>query len=143
MKRSSSASTKTMRKLLGAVTKGNVDELTRLVKSGDADINVSDQFGWTPVHYAAYKGDIRILKILIEAGADCGAQTSKMNAGIKPGSCAMDVSQEFGHEECQAILSDWKPAAKDAHSSGNRMSMAIVVVIMCCLCIGVLIYAKQ
>lgn len=49
----------------------NVASLTFLDR---ADVNVSDQFLWTPLHHAAHMGQRDIVELLIEAGASINAQ---------------------------------------------------------------------
>lgn len=39
-----------------------------------ADVNVCDQFFWTPLHHAAHAGQVELLELLVEAGATVDAQ---------------------------------------------------------------------
>ncbi|XP_035534997.1 ankyrin repeat and EF-hand domain-containing protein 1-like [Morone saxatilis] len=41
---------------------------------GRADVNVCDQFFWTPLHHAAHAGQVELIELLVEAGAIIDAQ---------------------------------------------------------------------
>lgn len=38
-------------------------------------MNAYDQFGWTPLHHACHAGQLDIIKLLVEAGADVNSPT--------------------------------------------------------------------
>lgn len=38
-----------------------------------ADVNVCDQFFWTPLHHAAYAGQRELIELLVNAGANVDA----------------------------------------------------------------------
>ena len=48
---------------------GNIQSLGRALKSG-ADPNVKNKFGWTMLHHAANAGDVEMIKLLLDHGAD-------------------------------------------------------------------------
>ena len=56
-------------KLIEAVKAGNANAVVELIESG-ADVNQQDEQGWTPLNWAAGKGDIAVLKSLLNHGAD-------------------------------------------------------------------------
>lgn len=41
---------------------------------GRADVNVCDQFLWTPLHHAAHTGQVELIELLVEAGAPIDAR---------------------------------------------------------------------
>jgi hypothetical protein len=55
--------------LLEAVKSGDYATAEKLIKMG-SDVNQQDQQGWTPLNFAAGKGNLSIVKLLVEHGAD-------------------------------------------------------------------------
>ena len=47
-----------------AATEGRLDEVRRLIKEGAA-VNAKNKYGLTPLHFAALKGHIEIVKSLL------------------------------------------------------------------------------
>jgi len=57
-------------KLIEAIKEGNVDRVKELFRTG-ADINQhGDEQEWTALNYAAGKGDLEVVRLLVENGAD-------------------------------------------------------------------------
>ncbi|WP_339044158.1 ankyrin repeat domain-containing protein [Cardinium endosymbiont of Tipula unca] len=48
-----------------AVRQGNLYDMKYLIVNG-AEVNVKDEDGFTPLHWAAYKGDIKCVKYLVD-----------------------------------------------------------------------------
>jgi uncharacterized protein len=55
--------------LIEAVKAGNQAAFEELIKSG-VDIDQQDEQGWTPLNWAAGKGDFAVVKLLVDHGAD-------------------------------------------------------------------------
>jgi hypothetical protein len=55
--------------LLEAVKSGNADMVKELIESG-AEVNQQDKQGWTPLSWAAGKGYLAIVDLLLQRGAD-------------------------------------------------------------------------
>jgi len=55
--------------LIEAVKASDYAEAERLIKVG-ADLNQQDEQGWTPLNFAAGKGELPLVKLLVENGAD-------------------------------------------------------------------------
>ncbi|MBC8229638.1 ankyrin repeat domain-containing protein [bacterium] len=54
--------------LIEAVKKGNIDKVKELIEAG-VDVNLhGDEQEWTPLNYAAGKGDLEIVNLLVERG---------------------------------------------------------------------------
>lgn len=52
-----------------AILDGNFDLVKKLVEEDKLCVNVTDETGWTPLHYAAYKGHCFIAEFLIQNGS--------------------------------------------------------------------------
>jgi ankyrin repeat protein len=55
------------------VPDGWVPAVTFLVEELGADVNARDHNGYTPVHHAAARGDVALIKYLVSKGADVTA----------------------------------------------------------------------
>jgi hypothetical protein len=55
--------------LIEAVRNAAYAEAEQLIKSG-TDVNQQDEQGWTPLNFAAGKGNLSMVKLLVENGAD-------------------------------------------------------------------------
>lgn len=51
------------------VKAGDLEQIKKLLDSG-VDVNEGDEQGWTPLNWAAGKGNVEILSLLVEKGAD-------------------------------------------------------------------------
>eukprot|EP00042_Codosiga_hollandica_P018317 m.53585 g.53585 ORF g.53585 m.53585 type:complete len:193 (+) comp48607_c0_seq1:157-735(+) len=76
-------------------------EFLQLFLTFGVDVNVKDKTGWTPLMYAASKGQLQNLKHLLQAGADTLVRD-------KFGTAASDLSDEFKFPECHALLQDYE-----------------------------------
>ena len=56
------------RALAVAAAQGHADIVEALLDAG-ADVNAADVTGWTPLHAAAYNGNLQIVKLLLGHGA--------------------------------------------------------------------------
>ena len=63
------------RMLLEASESGNVDHVRLLLELG-ANVNVTGNFDYEPLHYAAQDGHIEVTKVLLQNGADINAYNS-------------------------------------------------------------------
>ncbi|HVR09602.1 MAG TPA: ankyrin repeat domain-containing protein [Thermoanaerobaculia bacterium] len=55
--------------VIDAAKSGDVEALTRLLAAGGA-VNQRDDQGWTPLNWAAGRGDVPMLRLLLDRGAD-------------------------------------------------------------------------
>src|SRR5262245_54931498 len=55
--------------LIEAVKNGNIAAVEKRLASG-ADVNAGDEQGWPPLNYAAGRGDLTMVKLLVASGAD-------------------------------------------------------------------------
>ncbi|WP_264735341.1 ankyrin repeat domain-containing protein [Wolbachia endosymbiont (group A) of Rhinocyllus conicus] len=70
------------KELLTTVRDGNLNEVEDLV-SQNANVNTTDIYSWTPLHWAAFKDRLEIARFLIKKGADINA-ADKGPYGKKP-----------------------------------------------------------
>ena len=55
--------------LIDAVKTGKLAKVEEALNAG-ADVHQQDEQGWTPLNWAAGRGDLEIVKFLIDQGAD-------------------------------------------------------------------------
>jgi len=65
-----------------ACLQGNASLATILIDLGNIDVNKSGQFDWTPLHTAAYSGDLKTVQVLVNSCADCFARDENNNLPI-------------------------------------------------------------
>jgi len=82
--------------LIEAVKANNLAAVERLIQSG-ADLNQQDEHGWTPLNWAAGKGDIETIRLLIEKGADV------FKVGVDQRTPYL-IALAFGHAEAVELL---------------------------------------
>jgi ankyrin repeat protein len=68
------------RELIEEARENNLPEVSRLLSVG-ADVNVSGNLGWTPLHWACFRGHLQVFNELLDHGADIEA---KSNFGRTP-----------------------------------------------------------
>jgi len=85
--------------MLAAAQHGDVDAVRRLIEAGNlADIDERDQDNHqTPLMIAAYRGDLEVAWLLVDAGAD----TAGSDRG---GATALMMAQQRGHDDIVALL---------------------------------------
>ena len=72
-------------------------EITRLLIENGADVDATQNGGFTPLHAASHNGQIKMIKLLIAAGAN---PRIKNNENKTP----EDLAREEGHEEAVDYL---------------------------------------
>ena len=66
-----------------AVRSGDVEKVREILESGKSSINCTDPIGWTPLHWACYKGHVDIVMVLVsEFKADTTIQTPYVNSPL-------------------------------------------------------------
>ena len=89
-------------RLFSAAESGDLDEVKRLVIDCGVDPNVRDDDVRTPLHYAAWRGHLDVVKLLLERGADPNAQ------GVE-GETPLDHAMSKGHPDIVKLLLEHMP----------------------------------
>ena len=100
-------------KLLNAAETGDIEELTRLLKI--VDVNLQDKDCWTALMFAALNGYIDCVKLLVDNNADVNLQdkdgwTALMRAAVK------------GKTDCVKLLIK-NGSLVDIHDNGNETAL--------------------
>jgi ankyrin repeat protein len=65
--------------MISAAKRGEVAEVQRLLALEPGLVEARDKDGSTPLHCAAWKGHVEVVRVVLDAGADIGARrTSTM-----------------------------------------------------------------
>ena len=60
--------------LIEAVKNNDINRVNSILNNGKENINAKDRDGWTALIWASCKGDLEIVKLLVESGADIDAK---------------------------------------------------------------------
>lgn len=82
--------------LIWAAKRGDLAALRNAIRP-DANLNIVDSQGWTPLFHAAHQGNVEVLTVLIEAGAE-------VNFGKETGFTALFSAVSGGHVEAVHTL---------------------------------------
>lgn len=63
---------------------GELEQLKAILDKDSSLVNVRDRNGWTPLHEAVRLGDVDIVRLLLDRGADANARTGAAENGGSP-----------------------------------------------------------
>jgi ankyrin repeat protein len=75
---------------------GQIPQTFWLLSHG-ASPNIADGRGWTAVHQAVSRGNLRILRAVLEAGGDCSRRD-------REGATPLDIARALGRDKLAALL---------------------------------------
>jgi len=81
-------------KLIEAVKRGAVEDVSAITRSHPDLIHAKDETGATALHYAAFDGRRDIVRLLVQFGADINANDDKF--GATPAGWAIEYIREMG-----------------------------------------------
>ena len=99
-------------RVIEAVKAGNIAAVEKLLNSG-ADVNQEDEQGWTPLNWAAGRGDLDTLRMLMERGAD----VSKVGRDLRT---PYKIVLAAGHAEAAQFLWEAEAGTGGATSESER-----------------------
>ena len=100
-----------------AAIKGDLPTIQRLLTSQSNIINVTNEFGITPLMIASFCGRLEVVKVLIQAGAN-------VNATDKDGTTALMIASFFGHLEVVNTLIGAGANVNATYHNGDTALMA-------------------
>ncbi len=111
--------------LYSAAGRGDTAEVSRLLASGVHPDPVTSN-GWTPLHYAAKEGHLRIVELLVESGANVNARTTASYLSTGAGDTPLHwAAYETNSEIVRYLLS--KGAAPDARNENKETLLHMAV----------------
>jgi len=85
-------------KVIQAAKDGAVEAMAGLLSEG-ADVNEQDEQGWTPLNWAAGRGDVAAVELLLAQGADVALTGRDRRTPLM-------IAKAAGHREVAAILTE-------------------------------------
>jgi ankyrin repeat protein len=79
-----------------AMKLNDIRTVKKLIRRG-CPVNVADDDGYTPLHWAAEYGNLALVQVILKKGADLSART-------RSGWNAVDLSKAEGHREVEEFL---------------------------------------
>jgi len=98
------------------------DDVVEALKRG-ADVNFIDAAGFTPLSKAVWKGDLGIIKLLLDNGADINIDYNVGPIGKEKVVNAIELARLRDRPEVADFIEKWKKDNKGKKSVGRRKLM--------------------
>ena len=94
--------------LIIAVKSGNLTNVKKLLNA-NLDVNCKDHMGWTPLLWATFNRNIKMIKLLIDSGADMNYKATWSLGGTKRILDFYDLSVDKGYIELSRWIETYYP----------------------------------
>jgi ankyrin repeat protein len=101
--------------LLNACYFGNNIGVKKWLKMGANVEYIEERDGWLPLHYAARWGDLKMMNLLINAGANINGKTNNRETALHKGG-------RWGRKEAAILLLSLGADSKVKNNDGNKAS---------------------
>ncbi len=91
------------KEIIRAAKRGDTDSARRLLRQDPALVHVRDRDGSTPLHCAAWKGHVAVVRLLLDHGADINATNENTHWGTTPLHAAAHGNQ---HGVAEVLLAE-------------------------------------
>ena len=102
-----------------AAANSNINQAKIAISKG-ADVNMQNNHGWTPLHYAVFNNCVEIVESLISKGAN-------VNMKDDGGKTPLHVACCYGNKEITELLISKGADVNDVSRSGNRPLQYVVM----------------
>lgn len=105
-----------------------------LIQNG-LDVNATDVYGQTPLHYAAENGLLDVVKLLI-------AHKARVDVQDKAGKTALDLARQNHHPDIVSVIQDRNNEMLRSRRMEIFRKMAVALVVPMVLVLGLLLYKR-
>ncbi|KAF3943626.1 hypothetical protein CMV_029835 [Castanea mollissima] len=94
-----------------------IDFMEKVIDKFPKAITEEDEYGWTPLHYAAYFGDEILVKLFLDR--DISLAYKQNNEGM----CALHISAQKGHVEVMGMFIERCPYTSQLFDKSHRTAL--------------------
>jgi len=106
--------------LIRSANSGNLADVRSQLEKENADVNMTDAQGNTPLHHAAWKGNLSVAEYLLKKGAS-------VNVKDHAGQTALHLAATHGHDDIVKLLID---NGADVNARKNNGSTPLILAAM-------------
>jgi ankyrin repeat protein len=92
--------------IINEIKNGNLYVASNMIRSGEISLDYVDEYGWTALHWASYKGYTEVVRDLVNYGADLEAKTRDTFDEREPlkGKTAKDLAEMYQYKDIEALI---------------------------------------